>query len=312
MSIEITTAMVNQFSANVFHLSQQKGSRLRGLVRNESQKAEAAFHDRIGSVSPQKKTGRHSDTTYQDTPHSRRKITLEDYFFADLVDKEDKIRILQSPESEYTQAAMNSLGRGMDDEIIAAAVGSSYSGKAGATAVPLPDAQKLAAFDGTSIVGSGLNVQTLRAVKKKFNQNEAGESDLCFAFDAEQQDSLLGETEVTSSDYASVKALVQGDVDSFMGFKFTRTERLLATAGTTTGDRDTGSLVTVSVNNVAPIGSTRCFAWQKEGLLLAIGQDMQAKLDIMPTKHYAVQVYASMGIGSTRLEEEKVVEVVCI
>jgi len=312
MSIQITTAMVNQFSANVFHLSQQKGSRLRGLVRTESQKAEAAFHDRIGSVDPQKKVGRHSDTTYQDTPHSRRKITLEDYFFADLVDKEDKIRILQSPESEYTKAAMMSLGRGMDDELIAAAVGSSYAGKAGGTPVVLPNGQKIGAFagDGTSTVGSKLNVPTLRATKKVFNQNETGESDLNFCFDSEQLDALLGETEVTSSDYAAVKALVMGDVDTFMGFKFVRSERLLVTAASTAASPTDGSVG--AGLNVIPAGSTRCFAWQKEGLLLAIGQDMQAKLDIMPSKHYAVQVYASMGIGATRLEEEKVVEVICI
>ena len=155
MSVQITEAMVNQFSANVFHLSQQKGSRLRGLVRNESQKAEAAFHDRIGAVDPQKKVGRHSDTTYQDTPHSRRKITLEDYFYADLCDKEDKIRILQSPESEYTKAAMMSLGRGMDDEIIAAAIGDAYAGKAGGTSVSLPNSQKVAAHTGAGGALSG-------------------------------------------------------------------------------------------------------------------------------------------------------------
>lgn len=310
MSIQITSAMVNQFSANVFHLSQQKGSRLRNLVRNESQKAEAAFHDRIGSVSPQKKSSRHADTTYQDTPHSRRKITLEDYFYADLVDKEDKIRILQSPESEYTKAAMMSLGRGMDDEIIAAAVGNAYSGKAGGTTVALPNSQKIAAHDASGTGGNKLNVRTLRAVKKKFNSNEAGESDLYFCFDANQQDSLLGETEVTSSDYAAVKALVQGDIDSFMGFKFVRSERLLSTSASTTYNINDGSVG--AGTGTAASGSTRCFAWQKEGLLLAIGQDMQAKLDVMPSKHYAVQVYASMGIGATRLEEEKVVEVICI
>lgn len=311
MSVQITEAMVNQFSANVFHLSQQKGSRLRGLVRNESQKAEAAFHDRIGAVDPQKKVGRHSDTTYQDTPHSRRKITLEDYFYADLCDKEDKIRILQSPESEYTKAAMMSLGRGMDDEIIAAAIGDAYAGKAGGTAVALPDSQKIAAHDGTAApAGKSLNVRTLRAVKKKFNQNETGDSDLYFCFSADDLDSLLGETEVTSSDYAAVKALVMGDVNTFMGFKFVRSERLLSTSGAQSFDINDGSVGAGA--GVSPAGSTRCFAWQKEGLLLAIGQDMQAKLDVLPQKHYAVQVYASMGIGATRLEEEKVVEILTV
>ena len=309
MSIEITQAMVNQYSSNVFHLSQQKGSRLRNAVRVESQKSEASFYDRIGSVEPQKKLGRHSETTYSDTPHSRRKVALEDYFYSDLVDKEDKIRIIQSPGSEYAKAAMNSLGRAMDDEIILAALGNAYSGKSGSSAVAMPNSQKLIAHDGSSTSGIGLNVRTLRAVRKKFKANEAGDSDIYFAFNSDQEDSLLGETEVTSSDYAAVKALVQGDVDTFMGFKFIRTERLSVTSASTTANKDDGSVGAGTVTVAA--GSDRCFAWQKEGLLLAIGQDMKSSIDVLPTKHFSTQVYCSMGIGATRLEEEKVVEVIC-
>lgn len=305
--------MVNQYSSNVFHLSQQKGSRLKGLVRNETQKAEAAFYDRIGSVTAQLKSGRHADTTYQDTPHSRRRVTLEDYFYADLVDKEDKLRIIQNPESEYAIAAGNALGRVMDDVVIAAALGSAYSGKTGATAVVLPDTQKLCAFDGAVAapnVGVGLNVATLRATKKKFSENETGDSDLHFVIDAEQMDSLLGETEVTSSDYASVKALVQGDVDSFMGFKFHRSERLPLTTAATTFSELNGSVG--AGTGTAAIGSRRCFAFQKEGLILAISAGMKTEIERLPQKHYATQVYASMGLGATRIEEEKVVEVICL
>lgn len=310
MSVQITTAMVNQYSANVFHLSQQKGSRMRGLVRNESQNSESSFYDRIGAVSAQLKTGRHADTTYQDTPHSRRRVTLETYFFADLVDKEDKIKVIHSPQSEYAIAAGNALGRSMDDVLIGAALGNSYSGKTGATAVALPNSQKIGAFNGTSLVGVSLNVETLRATKKKFNKNETGESDLTFVLDADQLDSLLGETEVTSSDYNSVKALVQGDVDSFMGFKFIRTERLPVTAAATTSNKDDGSVGAGTVT--IPAGSTRCFAFQKEGLLLSMGMDMETEIERLPTKHYSTQVYAAMTLGATRLEEEKVVEVICI
>jgi len=307
MSIEITKAMVNQYSANVFHLSQQKGSRLRGLVRNESQKSEAAFYDRIGKVTAQKKTGRHSETTYSDTPHSRRRVTLEDYFYADLVDKEDKLRIIQNPESEYAQAAMNALGRAMDDVVIAALLGNAYSGKTGSTSVPLPDAQKLISHTGAAI--SGLNVKTLRAVKKKFNANETGDSGLSFILSSEELDDLLGETQVTSADYAGVKALVQGDVNTFMGFNFIRSERLLVTdaditsALITTG-AVTGGSVTVSA------GANRCIAFQKEGLILAISASMNSSIDKLPTKHFSTQIYASMGLGAARIEEEKVVEVI--
>lgn len=309
MSIQITTAMVNMYNANVFHLVQQKGSRLRGLVRNETQRAESEFYDRIGSVSAQLKVGRHSETTYQDTPHSRRRVTLEDYFYADLVDREDKLRIIQSPESEYAKAAAMALGRSMDDVIITAALGNAYSGKAGATAVPLANANKLCAHDGTSEVAIKLNVRTLRAAKKYFNKNEAGDSDLYFVLDAENLDGLLAETEITSSDYANVKALVNGDVDSFMGFKFIRSERLPVTTATTTFSDLNGSVG--AGDGTAAVGSVRCFAFQREGLLFAVAADMNTKIEQLPTKHYAWQVYASLNVGATRLEEERVCEVIC-
>ena len=310
MSVEITQAMVNQYSSNVFHLSQQKGSRLRNAVRVESQKSEAAFYDRIGSVEPQKKLGRHSETTYSDTPHSRRKVALEDYFYSDLVDKEDKIRIIQSPESEYAKAAMMSLGRAMDDEIILAALGNAYAGKSGSSAVAHPNSQKLIAHDGTSTGAVGLNEKTLRSVKRKFNENEAGDSDIYFSVTAKQLDSLLSEERIVSSDFAAVKALVNGDIDSFMGFKFIRTERLSVTSASTVGDKSDGA-IGGAADQTVPAGADRCFAWQKEGLLLAIGQDMKSSIDVLPTKHFSTQVYCSMGIGSTRLEEEKVVEIIC-
>lgn len=56
MSSLITESYVQQFGANVFHLSQQKGSKLRETVRQETQKGESAFYDRIGTVAAVKKS----------------------------------------------------------------------------------------------------------------------------------------------------------------------------------------------------------------------------------------------------------------
>lgn len=311
MSNQITEAFVKQYSANVFHLSQQKGSKLQGMVRNESQNAESAFYDRIGSVEAQLKSGRHSDTTYSNTPHSRRRVTLKDYFFADLVDKEDKIRMLISPESEYVQAAVWALGRAKDDEIIAAALGTAYSGVDGATPVALPAAQKVAAHDGTTTSGVNLNVKTLRAVKQKFDGNDVSEEiSKGFAITSFQLQSLLAQTEVTNSDFASVKALVMGEVNSFMGFNFVRTERLPRSASNVTYNVASG-VVGSGTGTITASNSRRCFAWALDGLLLATAQDISGKIDVLPTKHYSTQVYASLHLGATRMEEEKVVEVIC-
>jgi hypothetical protein len=311
MSNQITEAFVKQYSANVFHLSQQKGSKLQGMVRNESQNAESAFYDRIGSVDAQLKVGRHSDTSYSNTPHSRRRVTLKDYFYADLVDKEDKIRMLISPESEYVQAAVWALGRAKDDEIISAALGNAYSGVDGATAVALPSSQKVAAHDGTTTSGVNLNVRTLRAVKQKFDGNDVSEDiSKAFAITSFQLQSLLAQTEVTNSDFASVKALVMGEVNSFMGFNFVRTERLPRSGSNVTYNVASG-VVGSGTGTITAANSRRCIAWAMDGLLLATAQDINGKIDVLPTKHYSTQVYASLHLGATRMEEEKVVEVIC-
>jgi hypothetical protein len=136
MSSQITTAFVQQYKNNIFHLAQQKGSRLRPLVRNEMQVGKSAFYERLGSATAVKRLSRHSDTPQIDSAHSRRMVTLEDYDWADLIDQEDKIRLLIDPTSAYSQAAMWALGRAIDDSIIAALGGSAYSGETGTTAVP--------------------------------------------------------------------------------------------------------------------------------------------------------------------------------
>jgi len=92
MSSQITTAFVEQYSANIQMLSQQMGSLLKDNVRNESVVGKDAYFDQIGKVTAIIKTTRHSDTPQIDTPHSRRRVSLADYEFADLIDQQDKIR----------------------------------------------------------------------------------------------------------------------------------------------------------------------------------------------------------------------------
>lgn len=307
MSNQITTAMVKQYSANVFHLVQQKGSRLAEYVRRETQNSEESFYDRIGAVDAMKKTSRHSDVVFGEVPHSRRRVVTEDYYFADLVDKEDKLRLIISPESEYAIAARNALGRAMDDIIIASALGSAYAGKDGAVAVPLPDTQILVAHDNSDTLGSALNVKTLRSIKKRFMANEADEEEICMAVAAEQIDNMLGDDQITNSDYAAIKALVQGDVDTFMGIKFIRTERLPETTAATTFNIFDGT-IGAGTGSLAP-GARRCFAWQRMGVLLSTAAEVMGRIDERADKHYANQVYASMSMGGTRMEEERVIEV---
>lgn len=310
MSQTITNAFINQFKANIFFGAQQKGSRLRNFVRNESQNGVLAFYDGLSPTNANELVSRHADTQYVVQTHLRRAVNTRDWTWADLIDNADKLRLLNDPTSAYSMNAMMSLGRTLDDLIIAAALGTAKTGVAGATDVVLPASQWVGATDGT--VKTNLNVLTLRRIKSKFGVNDVDDSEqLHIAVTQSQIDSLLADDQVTSHDYNNVKALVQGDVDTFMGFKFHRLQRLptsgsggfLAEVAEADGSV---TLVTGDANNMR-----RCFAWAPSGIVLAMGQEMEAKIDIMPNKNYSTQVFARMSAGAARLEEEKVVGIIC-
>jgi hypothetical protein len=316
MSFEITTAMVDKFSANVMHLAQQKESRLFQYCRKEVQNAESSFYDRIGQRKARRKEGRHSDVVYTDTPHSRRMVVMDDYYDSDLVDQEDKIRVIMEPASEYLKAIGSSLGRQMDEVIIDFALGNAFGGNKGTESVALPLAQKIVAHNGTATAAIAMNVRTLRAVRKKFRQNEAVDpkEQIIFACSAQVIDDLLGTTEVTSSDFATVKALVQGDVDTFMGFTFVQLELLPFNVGTVSFNNTTGQAVNSGgAGTVADGSARRSFAFTANRCLLcATGRMVKGRIDEIPGKHYAWQVYGAMSIGGTRMEEVQVVEVLSL
>jgi hypothetical protein len=284
MSSNITTAFVQQYSANVQMLSQQMGSLLRDKVRQESVVGKNAFFDQVGSVTAQLKQSRHSDTPQIDTPHSRRRVSLADYEFADLIDQQDKVRLLIDPTSSYAQAAAYAMGRAMDDVIISAATGTAFTGETGSGTETAQTA--IAANVGST---TGLNIDKLLKAKEKFDLASVDPSiQRYIVVGPEQMSNLLGTTQVTSSDFNSVKALVQGEVDTFLGFKF------------------------ITSNRLAKGGNDRtCIAFAQDGITLAVGKDVSARIDERADKSYATQVYYCMSIGATRMEKEKVIGITC-
>lgn len=311
MSNQVEVSYAKHYAANVFHLSQQKGARLQPYCRQEIQNVEQDFYDRIGAVEAMEKIGRQVDVIYADTPHSRRRVVAKPYYYSDTADKDDKLKMLIDPESAYSQAAVFSLGRKKDDVFISAALGTAWGGTDGSDAIVLPTSQKIAAHDGSTATGVNLNVKTLRKVKEKFHANDVDDSEkLYIAVGSSQINSMLGQLEVQSVDYNSVKALVMGEVDTFMGFKFIRTERLPRSASNVTYTVTNGT-VGAGAGTITAANSRRCIAWAEQGVLFAAANSMFASIDKLPQKHFLNQIYVSQQFGATRMEEEKVVEVIC-
>lgn len=280
----ISQAFVEQFRANVYHLSQQRGSRLGDTVRYEPLVGDIAHFERIGSVAAQNKPSRHSDTPILNAPHSGRRALPQDKEWGDLVDREDKLRMLISPESEYAIAGAYALGRAKDDIIIAAATGSALDGDGVAVTFPTSTQQVTNDIGGTD---TNLNLAKVLRAGKILNGNEVFEEDRYFIYGSSQEEAILAIAQFTSSDYAA-KALIEGGVTQFLGFQWRRSERL-SIAST---DRS-------------------CLAYQRMGIGLAVNEDMFARIAERADKSFATQVYCRMTMGSVRIEEEAVVEVVC-
>ena len=291
MSTQITTAFVEQYRNNVELLVQQRGSVLRDFVNTDNAiVGKTKFTEQIGSTEAQKKVSRHSDSPLVNTPHARRSYGLEDYEWGDLIDKNDKVRMLIDPTSSYAQAAAFAMGRAMDDVIIEAALGTANTGVSGGTPVTLPSSQTIAsnAIDNDSDAAHGLSPQKLRSAMTLFLENSVPEDEEKFlVVSPKAVQSLLTHKEVVSSDFNTVRALVNGEVDTYMGFRFIISNRLAI---------DSSSI-------------RDCFAYVRSGLELGIGQDVMARIEERPDKSFSTYVYYCMTIGATRLEEEKVVKI---
>ncbi len=285
MSTQITTAFVKQFTDGITLLAQQKMTRFRMAVRAQTSiTGDRAFFDQLGTVTAQAKTGRHGDTPLTDTPHSRRMVTLTPYEHADLIDDSDKIRIINDPTSDYQRVFAAAFGRAVDDVIIASAFAAASTGVDGGTSTVF--------VTGTYQIASSSVGLTL---EKLINANEllrAAENDpdegFFIAVSQRQIRDMLNDSTITSADYNSVRLLMSGEVTEFMGFTWIPTERL----STASSER-------------------QVIAWAKNSLLLGIGKEPTGRISERDDKSYATQVFYSMDIGATRMDETGVVEILC-
>lgn len=283
----IDTVFVKQFSDNIQLLSQQKGSKLRNAVMVKTGiVGEDWYIDQLDSTTARTKTTRNSDVEYSDSTWGRRVISPVTLYDAKLIDNEDKLKMLADPTSPEAQNIGYAIGRGVDDLIITAAFGTAYYGKAGGSS------ESFTSDNQVAVAASGLTIDKLIAAKKILDNYDVDPDEPRFiAVTGNQLADLLKTTEIKSSDYNTVKALVQGQIDTFVGFKFI--------------------IVSTSLLDTDDDSYRRVIAWAKNGLGLGVSRDMTNRIDEMPGKHYATQVYASINCGATRVDMEKVVEIKC-
>lgn len=276
----IDQARVLQFAANVTHLFQQKGSKLRGTIREEILKGKAHFFERLAPESAVQLVARHSDTPQLDPQHSRRMVVPQDYVWSAKVWDPDKLRHIISAASEYAIAAAAALQRSLDDVILAAFAANAQGGEDGTTSVSFASE---AALD-TTFVSAALTTPNILTVKKALDIAECPAEDRYLVYHPAAVEQLLKASAApiaASSDYNTVKALVDGSLDSWVGFKWIMSNRTPLTSGDAT--------------------RPYCFAYHKSAMGLAISQEINSRMSELPEKNYSTQVYARGTFGATRI-----------
>jgi hypothetical protein len=291
---QIPQYFTTEFTSNWEHLLQQKVSKLREFVSVESVRGKEKTFNQMAAVEMTRITSRAADTTIQDVALAKRWLRPYPYEHATLFDEWDAEYLgeVSLPQSETVANHAMAYMRTCDQTIIDAALGNAYTGETGVTATALPSGQKVAVdyVETGSAANSGLTIAKLRQAAYLLNEAEVDDSDpRIIVVSAKQIQDLLRTTEVTSADFNSVKALVQGDIDTFMGFKFRRVASSL-------------------LPYVAATGVRTCFAYVRSGLKLA-DAGRKVHVDIRADKSHSLQIRTVASLGATRMEEKKVVEV---
>ena len=236
------------------------------------------------STSMVQKTSRHMETPVVDPNHARRRLTSVDYVHSFLLDKEDELSMILDPRSRYAENAAYAAGRKIDSVILTEGLGTAYYGQDGSSSIALT------AYDSGSHVvtaSSGLTVDKILEVKRILDLEDVDPDEqrywVCTPYEIQD---LLNTTEVKSSDYNTVKALAQGDISDFCGFKFIQTN-LVARASS------------VNAN----------MAFVKSGIQLGIKRDITVRIDERPDLNYATQIWTAISLGAVRLDDAKVVKI---
>lgn len=290
MSVEITTAMVRQYGRNIDLLQQQMDSRFRSRVRFEIlTSAEHAEFDQVDATAMTDIASRHQDTVLTSTPHRRRVVTPQAASVADLIDPADLRRVLNDPQNSYVQSFAAASNRKHDDRVIGAFFATATTGKGGTSTTAFPGGDFQLAAGGVGMTLTKMR-NASRVLKENENPKDGDRHKWYIVYAAEQQADLLSDTTITSADFNTVKALVDGEINTFLGFEHVLSERL----------------------GVDGSADRRCAAWQKQSMMLAASLEGRASIRVRADKEDSVQVRYENDSGSTRMDEKGVIEILCV
>lgn len=291
-----------EFSDRVELLLQERGSKLRQFTREETHTGakQASPVNQVGAITGATPAGRFAPLNRIDAPTDRRWVFPTDRELPQLLDKFDMLRYSQDFKGPYVENAALDIGRWLDDLIIEAATGDAKTGELGTGTESFDTTNfRINANFGAS-ASVGLTVPKLIELQKRFMEANV-DIDVeipTVVITPRQHADLLNQVEVVSRDYNVRPVLGQdGMVRQFLGMNIVVTNRTTENGGKM---------------GVVNSDERRCFAFVKSGLHLGIWKDIETRIDERKDlSSIPWQIYTCATAGATRLEQGKVIEVLC-
>lgn len=247
MSVSLSPVAVTEFDSMVKHAF-QNASLLRDTVtvRNNVIGDTYKFRAMGKGLANQKTTS--ADVDPMDVAHSLISATLENWNAPEYTDIFDQAEVNFDEKQELATTIAGALGRRLDQLVI--------------------DAMDAASPTAVGVGTTGLVATDLIDAKVELVKQGVGSGDLYCAINAAGLAGLLADEKVSSADYQNVKALVNGEINTFAGFNVVVIEDRANNEGGLTIASDVVS----------------AYAYSKEAIGLAVGIDMKTSIDYVPQK----------------------------
>jgi hypothetical protein len=244
-----------EFDSEV-HQAYQSTGKLRGTVTYRGGVVGDTYKFRkMGKGMAKQRPAPSSDVVPMDIVHTQPTATLSNWYAPEYTDIFDQAEVNFDEQRELAYTIASAIGRREDQLIIDA----------------LEDGTPTSIVDeDVGGADTGLNPDKVRRTSRFLNALGVPMTDRFLIHTAIGLEQLLGETEVTSSDYNTIKALVNGELNSWMGFKFTVIET-----------RDEGGL---PIDTAATPDETHSFAYHKAAVGHACGIDIKQETNYIPEK----------------------------
>ena len=277
MSISLSNAFVTLFDAEVKQAYQGMAKLVPAVRQRRGVEGSTVKFPKVGKGVATIRVPQ-TDVTPLNVGFSSVTLTLADYNAAEYSDIFSSQKVNFDERQELVQVVANAMGRRQDQMILDALAASSTS---------LTVSNDIGGSD------SNMNITKLREAKRLMDKNNVPPDGRNIIIHANGLANLLSETSVTSSDFNSVKALVQGELNTYLGFTF----HVL-------GDRSEGGLV------IDGSLDRSCFAFHKDAVGYGEGIAMRTEINYVAEKTSWL-VNEIFSAGAIAIDDEGIVKITC-